>query len=302
MVAEERGWRCRGRRLARGRGCAIICRALLGRGNRWRVFARRRRHRGAAAAAIPARGHAPKLLADRPFGLFRGDLDAFDQRGVFCLAPMRLHVAVAIGVEDAELHRVHADEVGELVHLALDRKIHRGDAEAAHRGRRGAVGEHAIDVAIDVRDGVGPRQMCRTFYGGITREPGIGAAIEISADLARDDASVAHHAILDVDALGAPRRTVLHFLLAPEHVTYRTPGQHRAEDAERLGQRVHLAAKAAAHGAADEVEGVGRHVQDLGAGIEREEQSLRRGIDDVASVGVWRRDRAVGLGRRMLDR
>ena len=264
--------------------------------------ARRRRHRGAAAAAVLARRHALELLADRPFGLFRGDLDAFDQRGVLGLAPVRLHVAVAIGVEDAELHRVHADEMRELVHLAFDRKVHRGDAEAAHGGRRRAVGEHAIDIAIDVGDRVGARQMRRAFDGGIAREPGIGAAVEISADLARDDAAVAHHAVLDVDALGAARRTVLHLLLAPERIAYRASGQHGAEDAERLGQRIHLAAKAAAHRAADEVEGVGRHIEDFGAGIEREEQRLRRGIDDVASIGVGRRDRAVGFGRRMLDR
>ncbi|MHC2233039.1 hypothetical protein ACVI8L_001378 [Bradyrhizobium diazoefficiens] len=53
---------------------------------------------------------------------------------------------------------------------------------------------------------------------------------------------------------------------------------------------------------ADEVEGVGGHVQNLGAGVDREEQRLRRGVDDVAAVGVGRGDRAVGLGRRVLDR
>src|SRR4029079_1851117 len=98
---------------------------------------------------------------------------------------------------------------------------------------------------------------------------------EVSADLARDDAAVAHHAVLDVDALGASRRTVLHLLLATEQIPYRASGQHGAEDAEGLGQRIHLAAKAAAHRAADEVEGVGRHIEDFGAGIERKEQRLR---------------------------
>jgi len=37
--------------------------------------------------------------------------------------------AVAIGVEDAELHWVHTDEMRQLIHLAFDREIHRGDAE-----------------------------------------------------------------------------------------------------------------------------------------------------------------------------
>src|SRR4029078_10610922 len=183
----------------------------------------RRRYRAAAATAIPARRHPLELLADRPFGLFRSDLYAFDQGGVLGLAPVCLHVAVAIGVEDAELHRVDADEMRELVHLAFDRKVHGRDAEAAHRGGRRAVGEYAIDVAVDVGDRVGARQMCGAFDGSIAREPGIGAAVEIGADLARDDAAVAHHAILDVDALGAARRTVLHLLLAPARIEYLGP-------------------------------------------------------------------------------
>ena len=215
---------------------------------------------------------------------------------------MRLHVAVAIGVEDAELHRVHADEMSELVHLAFDREIHRGDAEATHRGRRRAVGEDAIDVAVDIRDRIGPGQMRRTFDHGVARQPGIGAAVEIGAHLARDDAAVAHHAVLQVDAFGAARRTVLHLLLAAENVAHRAAGQHRAEDGKRLGQGIDLAAEAAADGAADEMKGVGGHIENLGAGVEREEQRLRRGVDDITSIGVGRRDRAVGLGRRVLDR
>ena len=215
---------------------------------------------------------------------------------------MRLHVAVAIGIEDAKLHRVHADEMRQLVHLALDRKVHGGNAETAHGRRRCPVGEHAIDVAINVWDGVGARKVRRAFDGRITREPGIGAAVEVSADLARHDPSIAHHAVLDVDALGAPRWTVLHLFLAPEQIAHRAPGQHGAEDAERFGERVDFATKAAAHRAADEMEGVGRHVEDFCAGVEREEQRLRRGIDDVASVGVGRGDRAIGFGRRVFDR
>ena len=237
-----------------------------------------------------------------PFRLFGGDLHAFDQRGVLGFAPMRLHVAVAIGIEDAELHRVHADEMGKLVHLAFDREIHRGDPEAAHRGRRRAVGEDAIDVAVDVRDGIGPGQMRRAFDHGVARQPGVGAAVEIGAHLARDDAAVAHHAVLQVDAFGAARRAELHLLLAAENVAHRAAGQHRAEDGQRLGQGIDLAAEAAADGSSDEMKGVRGHIENLGAGVEREEQRLRRGVDDIAAVGVGGCDRAVGLGRRVLDR
>ena len=84
-----------------------------------------------------------------------------------------------------------------------------------------------------------------------------------------DDAAVPAYAVLDVDALGAPRRAVEHLLLAIEHVPDRATGQHGAESRERLGQRVDLSAEAAPHGAADEMQPVGFEVQDLGRGAEQ---------------------------------
>src|SRR5579885_2538673 len=95
-----------------------------------------------------------------------------------------------------------------------------------------------------------------TLYRGIAREPCIRATVEIGANLARDDAAVAHHAIRDIDALGAARRAILHFLLTPKYVTHRPSGQHCRENGERLGDGIDLAAESAAHRAADEVEGV----------------------------------------------
>jgi hypothetical protein len=251
---------------------------------------------------VLARGGALEFLADIPLGLFCGDLDALDQRGVLGDAPMRLHVAVAVGVENAKLHRIHADEMGELVHLALQREIHRGDAKAPHRRRRHPVGIGAEYVGMDIGNGVRPGQMRDAFDHRVAGKPGIGAAVEIAADLARQDPAVALHAVLDVDALGAARRTELHFLLAAEHVAHRPAGQHRAEDRQRLGQGVDLAAKTAADGAADEMQLVGRHVEDFRAGVEGKEQRLGRGVDHIAAVGIRCRDRTIGLGRRMLDR
>ena len=80
------------------------------------------------------------------------------------------------------------------------------------------------------------------------------------------------------------------------------PVNPRGEDGERFGQGVDLAAEAAADGAADEMQLVRLHGVDLGRGVEREEQRLGRGVDDEAAVGVRHRDRAVGLGRGVLDR
>ena len=141
---------------------------------------------------------------------------------------MRLHVAVAIGVEDAEFERVHADGVGELVHLAFQREVERGDAEAAHRRRRRPVGEDAINVGVDVRDGVRPRNMSRAFHHRVARQPGIRAAVEIGPHLPRHDAAVAHDAVLDVDALGAARRAELHLLVTAETVADRRAGERAA--------------------------------------------------------------------------
>src|SRR2546428_266720 len=85
-------------------------------------------------------------------------------------------------------------------------------------------------------------------------------------------------------------------------MTPKPRGRQRTEKGERLGERVPLAAETAADGSADEMKGVGGNVEDFGAGVEREEQGLRRGVDDIAAVGVGGCDRAVGLGRRVLDR
>src|SRR3954470_4834747 len=181
----RRGWRWLDRRgLPTIIGSSLLrSRDALRSGLAWRW-----RYRRPAAAAIRARRHPLDLLAQRPFCLFGGDLDALDQRSVLGLAPVRLHVAVAIGVENPKLHRVDADQMRELVHLAFERKVHRRNAKTAHRGCRRAVGEYAIDVAIDVRDRIGAGQMRRAFDDGVAGQPRIGATVEIGADLARDDA------------------------------------------------------------------------------------------------------------------
>src|SRR3954452_8694911 len=81
--------------------------------------------RGNAASApdrhgltpLIARRHLHEALGNWPVGDARGFLHAFDESGTFRGLTMRLHIAVAIGIEDAELDGVHADEPGELVHL-----------------------------------------------------------------------------------------------------------------------------------------------------------------------------------------
>ncbi len=62
----------------------------------------------------------------------------------------------------------------------------------------------------------------------------------------------------------APRGgPILHLFLAAENVAHRAAGQHRAEDGQRLGQGIDLAAEAAADGSSDEMKGVRGHVRIL---------------------------------------
>ena len=90
--------------------------------------------------------------------------------------------------------------------------------------------------------------------------------------------------------------------MTAEPIAHRRAGESRRQDGQRLGQGVDLAAKAAADGAADEMQLVRLHGVDLGRRVEREEQRLGRGVDNEAAIGVRHGDRAVGLGRRVLDR
>ena len=188
---------------------------------------------------------------------------------------MRLHVAVAVGVEDAEFERVHPHRDRKLVHLAFEREVERCDAEAAHGGRRRAVGEDAVDVRVDVRNGVRSGNMGHAFDHRVAGKPRIGARVEISPHLAGHDTAVLHDAVLDVDALGAARRAVLHLFMAAKPVAHRRADQPRCKYDQRLGQRIDLAAETAANRAADEMQLVRLNRVDLGGRVEREKQRLR---------------------------
>jgi hypothetical protein len=265
------------------------------------VRRRPRRELRPRAAAVPERGRRLRLGRDPDPRLLGHHLAALDQRRVLGEPPVRLHVPVAVGVEDAEVDRVHPHRLGHLVHVRLDGEVDPGDAEAAHGGGGRAVGVDAVDVGVDVRDRVGAGQVPHALDDRVGRQPRVGAAVEVAGELAGDDPPVPHHAVLDVPALGAAGGADLHLLLPVPGVLDRPPGQHRAEDGEGFVDRVDLAAEAAAHRAADEVEPRGRRLQHLRRRAEREEQRLRGGVADVAPVLFGRRDGAAGLDRGLLD-
>ena len=174
----------------------------------------RRRNDGALAAAVGHRRQALEFFADLPSRLLRRHLAAFDQGAVLGGAAMRLHVAVAIGVDEAQFDGIDAQFMRHHIHVAFDGEIHPRHPEPAHGGRRGAIGEHAKDVGRDVGDGVGAREMPHALDDGVARQPGVGAGVEIAGELARHDAPVVHHPVLDEPAFGAARRPHLHFLHA----------------------------------------------------------------------------------------
>ncbi len=224
------------------------------------------------------------------------------KRAVLGLTAMGLHVAVAVGVEDAQVDGVHPDSLRDLVHVRFDGEVDAGDAEPAHGGGRCPVGVDAVDVGVHVRDRVGAGQVADALDDRVGRQPGIGAAVEVAGELAGEDAAVAGHAVLDVPALRPARCADLHLLLAVPGELARPPGQHRAQDRDRLVHAVDLAAEAAADRAADEVQAVRRHRQRLGGRAEREEQRLGRRVAHEAVVDLGGGDGAAGLDRRLLDR
>ena len=129
----------------------------------------------------------------------------------------------------------------------------------------------------------------------------VRAGVVVADHLAGDDAAILHHAVLVVEPPGGARRRDAHLFLAGIAVLDRPAGLHGSQDRDRLDDDVHLAAEAAAHRAADEVQVLEGRLQDQRAVVQREEERLRVGVDGVAAVGLRAHDAAGGFGRRVLD-
>ncbi len=136
----------------------------------------------------------------------------------------------------------------------------------------------------------------------VAGEPRVRAAVEIAAELARDDPPLGVEPVLQIPPLGAAGGADLHLLGPVPGELARPPGQQAGEDRQRFDEAVHLAAEAPAHRAADEVQAVRRQLQQLRGRAQREEQRLRGGVHDDAPVDLGRGDGAVGLDGRLFDR
>ncbi len=137
--------------------------------------------------------------------------------------------------------------------------------------------------------------------GAIDAVAQIGADILMRRHPARGEAAILRDAVLDFDAPGRAGRGDGHLLLAGEAVFHGAPGLHRGKERHRLDRHVHLAAEAAAGGAADQVQRAGIEADDLGGIVACVGERLAVAIERVAPVAAGHGDAAGGLDRRLLD-
>ncbi len=159
----------------------------------------------------------------------------------------RQRVALRDRVLDAELHRIHLERDGELVHLRLGRETGLHGSEAAHRPAWGVVGENGAALDEGVRDVVGPGRERGGVRADRRRAGGVGAAIQQNLHADVRQLAVAGRAVLGPD----PRRVAVDvagegLLAVVDHLhgAIRLQSEHRAVD-------LHRKVFAAAEGTAD---------------------------------------------------
>ena len=106
-------------------------------------------------------------------------LDHLDQRRALGDLAVRLHVSVAVGVDQPQLQRVHVQLARDPVHLRLQREVADRHAEAAHGARRRAVRVHALGVHVDVRDRVRPGHVRGGLGRGVWAVARVGAGVGV---------------------------------------------------------------------------------------------------------------------------
>ena len=208
----------------------------------------------------------------------------------------------------AELVGVHADGLGAVLNVRFIRKARLRHAVAAHRARRGAVGEHGVGVALHVVAGIVLRERAHRLRHDGVAVGGVGALIGEALHLAGDDGAVLAKPRHDVETNGMAHAVAHERLLAGAVHAYAAPADLRgAPRAQRLIQHVLLIAEAAAdvglddlnvrpraaerltHGAADDV-------RDLGGGDHHNASVLLIGeAAEVLDVAVLHRGSVVPL-------
>ena len=196
----------------------------------------------------------PRLILRPPGRLCRGDdrlrhADAAGDGGAD--AEDRL---VGDDVAQAQLHRIDAERLGQLVHLAFGREVALGPAEAAERRARHVVGVDRVGVHRHVGDivrpGAGERGVAQHFVAGVH----VRAAVGDHFDLDRGQLAVALGAPAGVDLHRVALAVADHRLFAAPDGFDSTPAQYAALGQPPDGQRqrdLHRHVLAAAERAAD---------------------------------------------------
>ena len=253
------------------------------------VAARRRRGPGwARAATCSARWPAPgaRLLV----------ADHREDRAVRGLG------ALLGGILQAQLDRIHAELLGQLIHHALDREGADRRARRAVGRDLGAVGDDVEALREHVRDVVGREGAAR---GAADRRARERARLQVPGALAGDDRAVLLGADLDGARRARGRARGAHHLLARHHHLdrpARLPGQHQrdrleiddglaAEPAADLGRdRPDVALRDArhqrAHGADHELALARAPHRDLAVAADADQAGVRLDIALVHGLGL----------------
>ena len=203
-------------------------------------------------------------------------------------------------VAPAQLHAIHAERLGDLVHLLLVGDAGLRRAEAPEGAGVHVVGRHRDGVEAQVVDAVGPRAGDRRIEQHVGAEIDIGTGVGGHVDLERGDLAVLGHAGLVVQhegvALAVAEERILARITEPDRAPRRL-GQEREVD---LDGDVLLAAEAAADQRAADAHLVVRHADGVGDEAEVLDHLGRHAdVDDLVLVDPGEPD--LGLEEGVLD-
>ena len=213
------------------------------------------------------------------------------------------HVAFLDRVELAELHRIHADGLGDARHVRLEAEVELRIAEAAVGAAGRHVGVDADRVDLDVGHAVGARGRKADGVHDVGAVFRRRAGVPVQGMLERDDLAGLLHAHLDAGDDALPLRGV-HELLLAGPVELDGPALHR--DGQHGGDDFHRHARLAAEAAAD----VGGHDANVlvrqAEGLQRDrhhaalgERRLRRRPERQAAGQVEQAGHGVGFDGAM---
>ena len=197
--------------------------------------------------------------------------DGLDRRAVGRVALEDLAgqepVALPQPVPLPELERVHAEPLGELVHLRLDGERDLRRPRTAHAAGRRVVREHDPAVELDVRPAVGTGRRGERLDHEPGAERGVRAGVGEHVDLEGGEVAVARGAASAPDPVRVPLRGGLEGLGPAVDDLDRPARPIRGQRRQALARDLRLAAEGAPDDGGDDADALGRQAQrprDLG--------------------------------------